>query len=302
MTPPEYDDPIRTAAQREEDAQRAREAEEKTATEDEKEEEAVEVASHLSARMVYHVVRHEGEDELSRPNISLFWSGIAAGICISLSVIGEAIFAEGLPPSDWLFLVESLGYTLGFLIVIVGRMQLFTENTITTVLPFLAAPSVSRLESIGRLWGIVIGANVIGCFIAAFFLAYIPAFDPGVIEHVRTISIRATEHGAWVGFCKAIPAGLLIAALVWMMASGSSGNFILIIIMTWLIAAGGFTHIIAGTVEMAYLLLTGDMGIAYAIFGFWLPVLAGNVVGGTLVFALITWGQVRDEVKTAGAE
>lgn len=296
MTPQDYDEPIRTAAQREEDAQAAQQADTEELAEEEKEQQAVDVASHLSAKMVYHVVRHEGEEELNRPTNSLFWSGIAAGICISLSVIGEAIFAEGLPVSDWLFLVESLGYTFGFLIVIVGRMQLFTENTITTVLPFLAEPSVDKLWSIGRLWGVVICANVIGCFIAAFFLAYIPAFDPGVLEHVRTISIHATEHGAWVGFCKAIPAGLLIAALVWMMASGASGNFLLIIIMTWLIAAGGFTHIIAGTVEMAYLLLTGDMGVSYAIFGFWLPVLAGNVVGGTMVFALITWGQVRDEV------
>ena len=69
--------------------------------------------------------------------------------------------------------------------------------------------------------------------------------------------------------------------------------------MTWLIAAGGFTHIIAGSVEMGFLILTGELGLFAGIFGFFIPVFRGNVVGGTLVFGLITWGQVREEVRDA---
>jgi formate/nitrite transporter FocA (FNT family) len=266
------------------------------------EEEAVRGASHLSAKLVYQVVRREGDEELRRPWTSLFWSGIAAVVCISFSVIGEALFKTYLPDTRWLPLLESLGYTFGFLIVIVGRMQLFTENTLTTVLPLFARPSLDKLWCVARLWGIVLGANVIGCFIAAAFIAFMPAFDPDILASITEISKHATEHGAWIGFAKAVPAGLLIAALVWMLAAGERENFFIIVVMTWLIAAGGFTHIIAGSVEMAYLLLTGELGMIAAIFGFFIPVLLGNIFGGTVVFGLITWGQVREEVKNASKQ
>ena len=263
------------------------------------EEEAVREASHLSAKLVYQVVRREGDDELRRPRTSLFWSGIAAGVCISFSVIGEALFKTYMPDAEWLPLVESFGYTFGFLIVIVGRMQLFTENTLTTVLPLFARPSLYNLWCVARLWAIVLGANVIGCFIAAAFIAWMPTCEPDILASITEISKHATEHGAWIGFAKAVPAGLLIAALVWMLAAGEQENFFIIIVMTWLIAAGGFTHIIAGSVEMAFLLLTGELGLIAAIFGFFIPVFLGNVFGGTVVFGLITWGQVREEVHDA---
>jgi formate/nitrite transporter FocA (FNT family) len=263
------------------------------------EEDAVREASHLSAKLVYQVVRREGDEELLRPNSSLFWSGIAAGVCISFSVIGEALFKTYLPETTWLPLLESLGYTFGFLIVIIGRMQLFTENTLTTVLPLFARPSLYNLWCVARLWVIVLGANVIGCFIAAAFIAYMPTFEPEMLASITEISKHATEHGAWIGFAKAVPAGLLIAALVWMLAAGEQENFFIIILMTWLIAAGGFTHIIAGSVEMGFLMLTGQLGIITSIFGFFIPVFLGNVFGGTVVFGLITWGQVREEVRDA---
>ncbi len=278
--------------------QAASERKEKETNEPE-EEDAVREASHLSAKLVYQVVRREGDEELSRPNTSLFWSGVAAGVCISFSVIGEALFKTYLPDATWLPMVESLGYTFGFLIVILGRMQLFTENTLTTVLPLFARPSLYNLWCVSRLWGIVLGANVIGCFIAAAFIAFMPTFEPDILASITEISKHATENGAWVGFAKAVPAGLLIAALVWLLAAGEQENFFIIIVMTWLIAAGGFTHIIAGSVEMAFLLLTGELGLIPAIFSFFIPVFLGNVFGGTVVFGLITWGQVREEVRDA---
>ncbi|RYH04083.1 formate/nitrite transporter family protein [Salipiger sp. IMCC34102] len=267
----------------------------------EEEEEAVRDASHMSAKLVYQVVRREGDDELLRPSTALFWSGIAAGVCISFSVIGQGIFHAWLPEAEWRPLVESFGYTFGFLIVIIGRMQLFTENTLTTVLPLLARPSRLLLVSVARLWGIVALANVIGCFIAAVFIAYIPAFEPEVVEGMMTVSHHALGLAPLTAFFKAIPAGLLIAALVWMLAAGERTSFLVIFVMTWLIAAGGFTHIIAGSAEMALLIVTGELGIIRAVFGFWVPVFLGNVFGGTVVFSMITWGQVREEVKARRA-
>ncbi len=258
--------------------------------------EAVEDASHLSARLVYEVVRREGADELARPAISLWRSGTAAGICISFSIIGEAILRAGLPDTAWRPLVESVGYTLGFLIVILGRMQLFTENTITTVMPLLTKKDLATGSAVARLWAIVLAANVVGAFIAAAFIVWTPVFDASVLTAIHDLSEHATGSGPLVSFVRGIPAGLLVAALVWMLAAGERDNFFIIVVMTWLIAAGGFTHIIAGSVEMAFLVLRGELGFVAAVFGFFIPVLVGNIVGGTAVFTMLAWGQVKEEV------
>ncbi len=268
-------------------------------TGDEAEEDAVDRAASLSSRLVYEVVMREGEEELSRPNLSLMFSGFAAGILISFSVIGEAVLRTNLPDTPWRPLVESFGYAFGFLLVILGRMQLFTENTITTVLPLLSRRDWHCGWQVARLWSIVLLANVVGAFCAAAVVAWTPALPPDVLTAVGDLSRHATSFSAVVGLSKAVPSGILIAALVWMLSAGDRGEaFFIILIFTWLIAAGDFTHVIAGSVEMAFLVLTGELGGVAAVFGFFLPVLAGNVIGGTVVFTLLAWGQVREEVLT----
>ncbi len=256
---------------------------------------AVEEATGLTARMVFETVRREGEEELERPMASLFWSGIAAGILISFSVLAEAALRGALPDVPWRHIVENFGYSMGFLLVILGRMQLFTENTITTVVPVMMNPR-GCIVCTAKLWGVVLLANVIGAFAIATFLAYTPALTPEIKRIVADLSHHATHMGAASGFARGIPAGVLIAALVWMMPSAQGGRVALIVLFTWLIALGDFTHIIAGSVEMAYLMVQGDLAIGPAVFGFFLPVLAGNVVGGTLVFTMLTWAQIRHEV------
>ncbi|WP_231592777.1 formate/nitrite transporter family protein [Pelagovum pacificum] len=262
----------------------------------EAEEETVEEAAKLSSKLVYEVIRRDGEEELSRTKRSLFWAGVAAGVLISFSVIGEALLRTYLPPNAlWVPLIENMGYSLGFLLVILGRMQLFTENTITTVLPFMQAPSMRLFGSVMRLWGIVLAANVLGAFVAGWWLSQIGLLPDEVLPNLRDLSEHATGMGAWEGFKRAVPAGILVAAIVWMLPQSEGSEFFVIATFTYLIALGDFTHVVAGSVEMAFLIVEGELGIIRAFFGFFLPVLAGNIVGGTLIFAAMAWGQVRDE-------
>ena len=257
---------------------------------------SVEQAAKLSPRLIHEVIRYDGEEELDRPFRSLFWSGIAAGVLISFSVLGKAVFRAYLPDTDWRPLIENLGYSFGFLLVIVGRMQLFTENTIVTVLPVMAQRTFDCLLRLVRLWAIVLIANVIGCFIAATTMAYGGVLLPELADEVTMISVHAMQIPASEALARGIPAGILIAALVWMLPQSGASSFWVILVFTWLIGVAGFTHIIAGSVEMAYLAVQGQIGFAQALFGFFLPVLAGNVVGGTLIFAFLAWAQVRDEI------
>lgn len=257
---------------------------------------SVEDATGLAPKLIYEVIRRDGEDELARPRRSLIWSGIAAGIMISFSLVGEATFRTHLPDTDWRFLVENLGYTFGFLLVILGRMQLFTENTITTVLPLMVTPTPHMLWCVARLWGIVLTANVIGAFAIALFIDLAPVLPPDLVPAMVELSVHAVSMGTWESFFRAIPAGVLVAAIVWMLPQAQANSFWVILTFTWLIAAGDFAHVVAGSVEMAYLVVRGALDFSGAAFGFFLPVLAGNIVGGTVIFALSAWGQVRDEI------
>ena len=253
-------------------------------------------AESLSPKLIFEVIRRDGMEELERPNRSLMWSGVAAGILISLSVLGEAIFRTYLPDTGWRHLVENLGYSFGFLCVILGRMQLFTENTITTVLPVLRDPCAAMFRKVASLWFIVLAANVVGAFVAAAMFAHTSAIPAELLPAITDLSRHATGFDPLVAFQRAIPAGVLIAAIVWMMPQSDGFGFFVILIFTWMIAAGDFTHVVAGSVEMAFLMVQGDLPLFDAVFRFFLPVLAGNVLGGTLIFALLAFGQVRNEL------
>ena len=261
------------------------------------EEAAIEDAEGLTSKLIFEVIRRDGVEELARPKLSLMWSGVAAGIMISLSVLGEAIFRTYLPDAQWSYLVENLGYSLGFLVVILGRMQLFTENTITTVLPVMTTPTASMFGRAASLWAIVLLANVVGAFAVASVFAFTSAIPAELIPAIQELSEHATGFAPFEAFQRAIPAGVLVAAIVWMLPQSEGFEALTIIMFTWLIAAGDFTHIIAGSVEMAFLLIQGLLSPSDALFDFFIPVLAGNVLGGTAIFALLSFGQVRHELN-----
>ena len=268
----------------------------KTDMDDKTEEKSVERATKLAPKLIYEVIRRDGEEELERTTRALIWSGIAAGMMISFSVVGEAILRTYLPETPSRYLIENFGYALGFLIVILGRMQLFTENTITTVLPVMHDPCAAMVSRMLRLWGIVLAANVAGAFAVATLYAFTPALPADIAPAMMALSEHATGFAPHEAFFRAIPAGILVASIVWMLPQAESSAFFVIAIFTWLIAAGDFTHIVAGSVEMAYLMVQGQLGFVDAMSRFFVPVFAGNVIGGTAVFTLMAYGQVKDEV------
>ena len=177
-----------------------------------------------------------------------------------------------------------------------ARLQLFTENTITTVVPVMIDPCAHTIGRTARLWSAVLVANIIGAFIVAAFFAHGGVLTEPVAAAFTELSEHATSFPPFEGFMRGIPAGILIAAIVWMLPSSKRNEIGLIVLFTWLIALGDFTHVIAGSVEMAYLMVQGQLDATPAFVGFFLPVLLGNVVGGTLIFTVLTYAQVMPEV------
>lgn len=260
------------------------------------EEEKVQEREPLRAPVIYEIVRRDGEEELARPAFSLLVSGFVAGLAIGFSVVGEAVLHAYLPDAPWRHLVESLGYSVGFLIVIMARLQLFTENTITPVLPTLLNPTAQAILHTARLWAIVLAANVAGCFVFALAIHTPGSLPVEVYSAAISISQHMMENSWWQMFVRAIFSGFLIAALVWMMPTAQAAKFWAILLVTYVIAAASFTHIVAGSVEAFLLVLAGDLTIPGALWDFFVPVLLGNVLGGTLLFAMLSYGQVSQEV------
>jgi len=262
----------------------------------EAEAEAVEERSGLRTPVIYEIVAKQGEEEMARPGISLWWSGVAAGLSISFSLLAQGLLELQLPDAPWRDLVTSLGYTVGFVMVVLGRQQLFTETTLTAVLPTMAHFSFAKLGRMSRLWLIVWIANTVGTLVAALFCSFTPVLAPELLHGMLDISARMLEYSRLEMFFKAISSGFLIAAMVWLIPSAETAQFWVVTLMTWLIAAGGFVHIVAGSVEAFLLVSNGELGLGAMVLDFTLPALLGNIVGGTALFALLSYAQVMKEI------
>jgi len=246
--------------------------------------------------VIYEVVRRHGEEEMNRPGVSLWWSGVAAGLSISFSLIAQAILERYTPDAPWRTLFTSLGYPVGFLMVVLSRQQLFTENTITVVLPVMARPTVANVARLARMWSIVLAANMAGTLVAALLCTFTPVVSPELLAQMLEISRLAMAHPWLEMLARAIPAGFLIAAMVWILPSAQSAQFHVIALMTYLVGVGGFAHIVAGSVEAFLLVAGGELGVWAMISGFTAPALLGNVIGGTALFALLSYAQVMREI------
>lgn len=257
----------------------------------------VEEHERLSPHLLFQIICKDGDEELSRPTKSLIFSGIAAGIIISFSFVFKAVLAMYLPEAAWTELITSLGYSVGFIIVILGRMQLFTENTITTVIPFFNHPSISTFNKIIRLWGLVFIFNIIGTALAAWFLSSPLLVTPELESSLQMLSHHVADATWQSNIVKGVPSGILIAALVWMLPMSRNFSFFLIMFFTYFISLGGFAHVVVGSSEMAYIVIQGGASLADYFFKFLIPTGLGNIIGGTGVFTLLVYAQVKGELS-----
>lgn len=245
---------------------------------------------------IYEVVRRLGKEEMERPAVSLWWSGVAGGLSISFSLLAEAILRMHLPESQWRELLVALGYPVGFLMVVLARQQLFTETTITVVLPLMKEPTREHFAGAGRMWAVVLAANLAGTLFAALFCTFTPVIGPELRDAMLDISRNAMGHG-WLemGF-RGITAGFLMAAMVWLIPAAGNTQFHIVALVTYVIGAGDFSHIVAGSMEAFLLAVNGSMTLAALLAGFLAPVLVGNIIGGTVLFGMISHAQVMKEI------
>jgi formate/nitrite transporter FocA (FNT family) len=259
---------------------------------DERQREQVERRMFIPALVVHEVVRKQGDEELERPVSALAWSGLAAGMSMGLSLVAEGLIRVRLPNASWTPLVVRFGYSLGFLLVIIGRQQLFTENTLTPILPLMARRNRATLGKVLRLWTTVLIANLVGAHLVAWALAATPVFEPQIRHAFLVIARQAVDVGFGEAILRGIFAGWLIAMMVWMLAAVRTGQIAIIVILTYIVGLGEFTHIIAGSVEALFLVWSGRLSWFACVGGYMVPTLIGNVIGGVSLVAAVNHAQV----------
>ena len=227
----------------------------------------------LSADMVFKTIRHEGEKELDRKSAGLAFSGLAAGLSMGFSFITQAALHTHLPPAEWVPLISKLGYAVGFVIVIMGRQQLFTENTLMPIIPLLDRASHVRLADVARLWIIVLFANLVGAAAFAFAVAHLGFFDAGMRDSFHHIGTNAMEGTLGELLGGALFAGYLVALMGWLRPAAEYSRLAVIILLAYIIGIAGFPHVIAGSVDVLYLVATDAASFGRYFAGWLLPVL-----------------------------
>jgi len=248
------------------------------------------------AAVLHETIRTQGQEELERSVSALWWSALAAGLSMGFSMVAKGLIHAHLPDSGVRDLLSNFGYSVGFIIVIIARQQLFTENTLTAVLPLMHERSSRVLVQLLRLWGVVLVGNLAGTCLFAACLSYGNVFPEGVRPVFIQMGQALMANTSQQMFTKGIVAGWLIATMVWLIPAARESKIVIIVLMTYLIGIAELTHIIAAFTEAWFLMFQGQASLTAVLWHFGAPTLLGNIVGGSLIFALISHAQVHREV------
>lgn len=243
---------------------------------------------------IFQRVVANAEEEFSRSTSLLFLSGLAAGLSMSLSLVA-ATTLEAAWNGPNARAIGTLLYPLGFLFVVLGRYQLFTENTLTPVTLVL-----TRLASIPRLlriWAVVLTANIVGTGLAAWVLATTEVLSAEATEHAMAWGRHLLEFGTAELFWKGLFAGWLVATLVWLghAIREAAGRILMLWLIVLTIGYGELAHCIVGACEVLFVVFNDGATMRdFAVF--FGPTVAGNTVGGVLLVAILNYSQISEGV------
>jgi formate/nitrite transporter FocA (FNT family) len=245
-----------------------------------------------SAEEILERVLADAEEEIGRPSAALAISGFAAGLVMGLSPLGVAAIETALRSSHgWREAVAYSLYPLGFIAVIIGRAQLFTENTLYPVV--LVLDRREHLLDTARLWVVVLLANLAGVLVFATIASQTSALSPQMQEHLTHLGENALR-GSWgAHFWSAVIGGWLIALVAWLIESttGSIAHVAIVWLMTFVVGIGLFAHSIATAAEILTA-VTGGSAQTTHFLAWATAAVTGNAIGGVVIVSLLNYGQV----------
>ncbi|HEY1808947.1 MAG TPA: formate/nitrite transporter family protein [Acidobacteriaceae bacterium] len=245
-----------------------------------------------TANEIYEQVSRNARRELQRPAKALAVSGIVGGLTMGLTGLSVSVVSALLGPAPWSQFVAQLFYPMGFMAVILGRGQLFTENTLYPVALILAERRYWGRTA--RLWAIVFPSNVAGALLFALLAARTRALQPPILHALVVMGTQAASpdmrHIFWTG----VVGGWIIAMVAWLVSGSHSitGSVAIIWALTFVVGMGHFAHCIATSGEILSAVLAHSVPVGH-YFRWLLAATLGNICGGVVLVTLLEYGQVK---------
>ena len=238
-----------------------------------------------------------GTKRLERSLVGDVVTAVIGGMSVSFGVVAMAWTSASLGGADGPSVAQlagSLAYPIGFVILLIGKSELFTENFLLPVTGVIDRQGT--LRQLGALWSVTLIGNLLGALIFAFLISRPGVLDPGPAAAMVAMTDHIIEYSFWTAFIKAIFAGWLMTILTWLLlaAEGIGARLFIIWVVGTLIILGEFAHIIISGAEV----FMGSMLGSEAGFGTWLggsfwPILLGNIVGGVVFVTLLQYVQAQ---------
>ncbi|SIS04112.1 formate/nitrite transporter family protein [Natronorubrum thiooxidans] len=250
------------------------------------------VRDRFSSDEVFQRIIADADEEITSGNRELFFSGLAAGFAITITFL---LYASMYASTDGHPILSSLLYPLGFIYIIIGGYQLYTENTLPPVA--LTLERLASLPALLRHWLIVLTGNFAGGALGAVALTWGGVFSPEAAIAATNIAHHGVETAWWDLFFKAVFAGLIVAGVVWVtFASRDTISRLAVVYLAFLaIPLGNLFHVVVSFTELLYLVFAGEYGFVAGMGGFVLPVLLGNTLGGILLVTVVNYYQTSEQ-------
>ena len=245
-----------------------------------------------SAQEIFEEVKASAREELSRSASALLFSGFVGGLGMGLTGLSVALALSYLGNSPTAQFVSFCFYPVGFIVVIVGRAQLFTENTLYPVVLILDERK-HLLQSL-KLWVTVFVSNVAGAVFFGWLVMKTGALSPNFADALAGLGTEAVQGHFTLIFAKGILGGWLIALVAWMVTAShwTIGQVAITWMLTFIVGAGHFSHCIASSAEIVAAIMSGHLHfINY--FNWLLPATLGNIAGGVFMVSVLNYGQVK---------
>jgi formate/nitrite transporter FocA (FNT family) len=242
--------------------------------------------------IISRVIR-EGEEIFKINNKAITLSAIIAGLEIGFSyflICSLYYLLSGTMAENTIFKLFSLVYPIGFILVVLGKSALFTEQTSVLTIPVLNGQRT--IWELLRVWGLVILGNLIGGILFTLFISLLaPHLNLFTHETMVKIGIHVVDYDAWVLFLSAIVAGWLMGLLNWLINSvkNSLTRIFLIFMITGVIGFGGFHHSIVGNIEVFGAFLHSNTITLLDYLAFLALAIVGNAIGGAVVVGLFKY-------------
>ncbi|WP_459808289.1 formate/nitrite transporter family protein [Halopiger thermotolerans] len=237
-----------------------------------------------------------GLHEIRRERTGLVLSGLSAGLDIGF---GPLLMAVVLTLSTGGYgdlrteLLLASAYSVGFVFVVIGRSELFTEHTTVAVMPVLDGRASVR--ELARLWGLVYASNVFGgAVFTLLVVTLMPSLGVASADAFTAIALKLVNHDLEWLFVAGIFAGWLMGLLAWLVAAAqeTSSRFLFVWLVTASIGILHLPHSIAGNVEVLFGLILSPSVTPLDYAAFLALATAGNAVGGVVFVGLLKYTHV----------